>query len=121
MSHKKFFAVDDDASILKIYERALRPMLETVGVEVRIFEGPDDVLEAVAEGAVPDLILTDDCMPGMTGTELAEVLRKRGYAGKILMVSGTANAAVLQRGVDELLEKPFGVTDLRNSVRGLLG
>lgn len=118
---KKLFIVDDDPSIIKVYERMLRPMLETSGVEVQIFGDPGSLLDAVARDGMPTALVTDDRMPVMSGRDLASHLRSRGYAGKILMVSGTADDDVLASGVDELLQKPVDTALLRNTVRSLLG
>lgn len=119
--HKKLFIVDDDSSIIKVYDRMLRPMLETTGVEVQTFMDADSVLQAVEREGMPSVLLTDDRMPIMTGRELASRMRARGFAGKILMVSGTAEDDVRADGVDELLQKPVDTALLRNTVRGLLG
>ena len=121
MNPKRIYIVDDDPSMIKLYDRSLRPQLEIDGVEVRTFFGADVALEAIdRDGSMPDLLLTDDRMPVMTGRELAATLRKRGYAGKILMVSGTAEEDVRASGVDELLGKPIDLPTLRNRVRALL-
>jgi len=118
---KKLFIVDDDSSIIKVYDRTLRPVLETNGIEVQTFGDAGSVLEAIEREGMPTVLLTDDCMPNMTGRELAANLRGRGFSGKILMVSGTADEGVLADGIDELLQKPVDTALLRNSVRSLLG
>jgi FixJ family two-component response regulator len=117
---KKLFIVDDDAAIIKVYDRMLRPMLETNGIEVQTFGDAGSVLEAIEREGMPTVLLTDDRMPNMTGRELASSLRERGYGGKILMVSGTADEDVLADGVDELMQKPVNTALLRNTVRSFL-
>lgn len=117
---KKLFLVDDDASTIKLYDRLLRPQMETNGVDFRTFLMPEDLLKAIDQDGMPDVLVTDDRMPGMTGREIAVILRGRGYAGKILMVSGTADEKVLGLGVDELLEKPVNTAMLRTSIGMLL-
>lgn len=119
--HKKLIIVDDDPSFIKIYDRSLRPLLETNGVEVETFGDAGSVLEAIDSVGMPTVLLTDDRMPVMTGRELAWSLRERGFDGKILMVSGTADKDVLVDGVDELLQKPVNIDFLRNTIRRLLG
>jgi FixJ family two-component response regulator len=119
--HKKLFIVDDDPAIMKVYDRMLRPILETNGIEVLTFGDAGSVLEAALRDGMPTALLTDDRMPGMSGRELASALRAKGYVGKILMVSGTADSAVYADGVDELLQKPVDTALLRSRVRTLLG
>ncbi|HJV33109.1 MAG TPA: response regulator [Patescibacteria group bacterium] len=118
---KKLFIVDDDPSLIKVYDRMFRPILETNGIEVHTFDDAVSVLEAVERDGMPTVLLTDDRMPRMSGRELAADLRKRGYAGKILMVSGTAGQDVRADGVDELLPKPVDTALLRDTVRRFLG
>lgn len=118
---KKLFIVDDDPSLIKVYDRMFRPILETNGIEVHTFGDAISVIEAVERDGMPTVLLTDDRMPRMTGRELAAELRGRGYVGKILMVSGTAEGDVFAAGVDELLPKPVDTALLRASVRRFLG
>ncbi|HTK60419.1 MAG TPA: response regulator [Candidatus Baltobacteraceae bacterium] len=120
-TRKKLFIVDDDAALIRVYDRMLRPILEINGVEVQTFGDADSVLEAIEREGMPTVLLTDDRMPNMTGRELAARLRQRGYDGKILMVSGTADEDVLADGVDELMQKPVDTALLRNTVRSFLG
>ena len=43
---------------------------------------------AAYEGSLPDVVITDQKMAPMSGTELAAVLRDRGFAGPMLLLSG---------------------------------
>jgi len=71
-----------------------------------------------------DLLFTDVVMPGMTGRELADELRKSQRRLPVLYTSGyTRNAIVhagrLDPGVD-LIAKPFTFEDLAEKVRDVL-
>ncbi|MFO1475485.1 MAG: response regulator [Verrucomicrobiota bacterium] len=71
-----------------------------------------------------DLVFTDYVMPGMGGTELVEEIHKRCPSQPVIMV--TAQATELRRqnavpkGVDCLVDKPFGLEDVRGAVRGVM-
>jgi len=51
-------------------------VLHGAGMEVRVLDSPLQVLEAV-DGFSPDVVILDVQLPGMTGPELAAVLRER--------------------------------------------
>jgi CheY-like chemotaxis protein len=40
-----------------------------------------------------DAVLTDDAMPEMTGVQLTQELRARGFAGRVVVYSGVVDAA----------------------------
>jgi FixJ family two-component response regulator len=71
-----------------------------------------------------DLLLTDVVMPGMSGHELAERLRPRQPAMRVLYMSGYTSDVIAGRGVLEeglhLLEKPFTSLALTRRVRQVL-
>ncbi|MCG3177964.1 MAG: Sensor histidine kinase RcsC [Phycisphaerae bacterium] len=71
-----------------------------------------------------DLLLTDVIMPGVNGVKLAEQLRAARPSMKVLFVSGYADQALSEKGLDgrfaELLVKPFSSDALVRAVRRLL-
>lgn len=81
------YLVDDDRFLLDLYAVKFK----NAGHEVTLFSGGEELLAALRkEGAVtPDLILLDIIMPGMTGFETLEVLRKEnlGKSAKIIFLS----------------------------------
>ena len=79
---------------------------------------------AMAEQERPQLILLDVEMPGINGIEVLCRLRARQFAGKVLMVSGSWNDAILERahmlGVANVVSKPLGLDQLEQAVRDSL-
>ncbi len=94
----------------------LEPDLEVVG---RARDGRE-ALQLAAEAA-PDVVLTDIEMPGMTGLELAEELRRRGSAPRVVIVTTFARSGYLQRalaaGVAGYLLKDSPAERLADAVR----
>jgi len=77
MTHRVYL-VDDDRFLLDLY--AVK--FTNAGHEVGMFSGGEELLIALRkEGApVPDAVLLDVIMPGMTGFETLEVMRKEKLA-----------------------------------------
>lgn len=68
------YLVDDDRFLLDLYAVKFK----NAGHEVTLFSGGEELLAALRkeDAAVPNLILLDIIMPGMTGFETLEALRK---------------------------------------------
>lgn len=94
--------VDDE----ELVRASTADMLSDLGYSVTEAICAEEALRLIDEGLAPDLVVTDHLMPGMSGTELATVLKDRRPATKVLIVSGYAEdegiAADLPR-----LTKPF--------------
>jgi CheY-like chemotaxis protein len=58
-----------------------------------------------------DVVVTDDVMPGLTGTGLASLLRQQRRELPIILMSGYSGPILAQRalavGISELLVKPL--------------
>jgi PAS domain S-box-containing protein len=103
----------------------LRKVLTEFGYSVLTARHGRDALLAAAERAGRiDLLVTDVVMPEMSGRELAETLRDRRPALKVLYISGYTDDEVLQRGVSgremAFVRKPFAAEELVRRVRALL-
>ena len=85
---EKILVVDDVDTIARVYAR----FLEREGYEVRIAFSGQEALEEWGKFH-PDLIISDIRMPGMTGFELANTIRKKAPAQKIILMTGYADEA----------------------------
>lgn len=68
----KVLIVDDDSFLLNMYSLKF----QKAGFEVATSASADDVLRRLKEGFAPDIILLDIIMPGMSGLELLDQIRK---------------------------------------------
>lgn len=99
--------VDDE----DVVRASTADMLEELGYEVLEAASGEAGLALVAEGAVPDLLVTDHLMPGMSGVELAQALRATLPDLPVLIVSGYADVEDLSPGLARLT-KPFRSAEL---------
>lgn len=96
-----------------------------------IFDSPHYELTAVPDGvealakfdANPggyDVIIVDQKMPHLTGVELVSAIRKRGFPGKILVLSAHISSEIREAyermDVHVMFGKPFDVDALRSAV-----
>ena len=115
MSRATILTVDDDPLVLRAITRDLRARY---GGDYRIVpagSGPD-ALAVLAELAVRlrpvALIVTDQRMPGMSGTEMLEQARQHDPAAKLLLLTAYADTdvaikAINDIGLDYYLLKPW--------------
>ncbi len=110
--------VDDEHVIAD----TLAAILNSSGFQAFAAYGGESALELIAT-RVPDLLITDVCMPEMNGVELAVTVRERFPGCKVLLFSGHAASTdlineVRARGYDfELLSKPVHPRDLIDRLR----
>ena len=78
-------------------------------------------LERLRDGAAIDLVITDYAMPGMTGLQLAEALRRLRPGLPVLLATGYAE--LRGEGTDGLprLDKPFEQAALARATEACLG
>ncbi len=77
-----------------------------------------DGLEALelVERMAPDIVLLDMHMPGVSGIDLLRELRRRCYAGKVIVVSASQDEKLLKEALDlgsiDILSKPVDLEQL---------
>ncbi len=110
------FIVDDDPSVLK----GLRLLMKSVKLKVQTYSGAQDFLDAY-DPDQPGCLVLDVRMPGMSGLELQETLRKKNTTIPVIIITGygevpTAVQAMKEGAVD-FLEKPFNAQVLVDQVQ----
>ncbi|HRK17782.1 MAG TPA: response regulator [Hyphomicrobiaceae bacterium] len=105
--------VDD----IELIRRVLRHMLTSLGFEVREADSADAALE-LCDHAMPDLVLLDWQMPGLSAHEFVLALRARRHGSFPRIIYCTTNADVvaiarmMASGCNDFLLKPFDRRDL---------
>lgn len=118
---KTVCVVDDDPMMLDVLAR----ILQRENYELLVSSGGPEMIEKLAShpGSV-DLLVTDYAMPDMQGRELADHVRQRFPAVKVLYQTGFSdmlfeNRVELEEGA-AFLEKPFTARGLREAARLVL-
>jgi DNA-binding response OmpR family regulator len=118
---KRIVVVDDEPSV----GAAVRDLLEPEGFQVDTPTDPQTALPELLR-SVPDLVILDVNMPGMSGWELCALLRRQSATREIPVLFLTGRREVrdritaMQVGGSDYLAKPFGADDLRRKVHSLL-
>ena len=93
-------------------------ILRDQGYDVVEAASGNDALQRVEGGFVPDLLITDQMMPGMRGDALAATLLIRHPSLKVLIATGFSGNAPLAYPI---IGKPYGVETLISHVAAVLG
>ena len=98
--------IDDDES----FRTALVGLLGMLGYEAQGFASAVEFINSGGEGSC-DCIITDFCMPKMSGLDLIQLLTARGSTVPVIMVTGRPEPGLEARaaagGAVCLLMKPF--------------
>jgi FixJ family two-component response regulator len=111
--------VDDDESV----RESLPDLLREFGFAARAFSSAEEFLSSGCLDETSYLIL-DIAMPGMTGPELQQELKRRGKQTPIIFITGrkdeTIRAHVLKQGAVGFLLKPFSDAALLAAIKTAL-
>jgi two-component system CheB/CheR fusion protein len=109
------FVVDDDDAV----RAAIMAVLADDGLQAEAFANGEAFLKAYSNGA-EGCLLVDAYMPGMSGIELLERLRKDGHHLPALMITGQSDVhmavTAMKAGALDFIEKPVGRLELLASV-----
>lgn len=111
--------VDDDPEILRSLRRLLRPE----SFDLLTTDQPPLALTWARSRHI-DLLITDQRMPGMSGTELLATFRDVSPETKTIVLSGFPDTALVVHKsglrIERLISKPWDNDALVSTIRGLL-
>ncbi len=114
----RILVVDDETQITRV----LKTTLSAQGYEVKAVSDGESGCHAALDW-LPDLIITDLSMPGISGVELCRAVRERSQTPIIVLsVRGEEKTKIeaLDAGADDYVTKPFSVNELLARVRANL-
>jgi len=113
--------VEDETDLSEL----MRYNLEAEGFRVMGAESGDEAVERIRDG-VPDLILLDWMLPGLSGIELCRRWRSREETARTPIIMITARGEEEERvrglatGADDYVVKPFSMPELVARIQALL-
>ena len=117
---KTVLLVDDNPSVTRLMER----VLSAEGYQILSACSGEEALQVYAASSRPvDLLVTDVVMPGMSGFELSQNLRRHAADLAIIFVSGYADDVMTAENApagSSFLSKPFRNSEICDLVRNKL-
>lgn len=121
MSGKNILIVEDEAAIREMVRFALGKS----GFNLTEASDTDEAQERLADD-LPDLILLDWMLPGMSGIDLARRLKRDEYTRSVPIIMLTARSEEddrvggLDAGADDYVTKPFSPRELVARIKAVL-
>ena len=121
MNQKTVLCVDDEINVL----RSLKRLLRNEDYRLITANGGEDGLAVLAEEEV-SVVLSDQRMPGMTGTEFLSIVKEKYPECVRVVLSGYADAATILDSINKgaiyrFLTKPWNDEEIRITIRQCLG
>jgi len=110
------YIVDDDEAIRTLW----RWLMESNGIDVQTFATARAFSDVYREGGLACLVL-DVRLPGMSGLELQEYLKREGIEIPSVFVSGHGDVptavSAIKGGAVDFIQKPFGYREVLSIIQ----
>jgi PAS domain S-box-containing protein len=118
--HANVLLAEDEPLVRSIITK----MLTRVGCQVRAVNDGPSLLRELELGPLPDLIMTDVMMPGLSGARLLSALEEVNPGCPLLLMTGYTGEDIRDlltgRSRHQLLRKPFAQAELMHALEELL-
>jgi len=113
--------VEDDEGVRDFIVSALT----SLGYEVKAVSSAEEAMQLLNTANVKiDLVLTDVVMPGISGQELAEQIKKYFAKLPVIFISGYTDDHIAEHGVLGLdihfVQKPFSIMELSEKIQQVI-
>ena len=119
-NRRRILVVDDEVSQREL----LGGFLESLGIHVEQAGSAEDALESI-RGSVPEMVLLDVRLPGMSGIDALPEIRKISADLPVLLITAYADlrqaVAAMKIGADDYLAKPLDLDELETVIFDSIG
>jgi CheY-like chemotaxis protein len=121
MAPKRVLVVDDNREV----RRMITASIKTLDAEIEVLDVPSAEEALFINASLPlDLMVIDFRLPGMSGLEMVDRLRKRKPEAKVILVTGIEDLATRQQiseaGADAFFFKPIEISNFLDAVKRCL-
>ncbi len=115
------FVVEDDPDILEL----LQFNLDKEGFRVKLEKNGEKAFESISAN-LPDLVVLDLNLPGLSGIEICKYLRENPRTKELPIIMLTARSQEIDKiigfeiGADDYVTKPFGIREFIARIHALL-
>jgi len=118
MKSNLIYVVDDDYSLRRLMEYTI----QSWGYRVRSFPSAESLLKNLDEG--PEVILLDHMLPGMSGLETLNAVKRRSPELPVIMLSAQARidvaVEIMRAGATDYFTKPVDLKRLQFSLNNAI-
>nr|WP_321382584.1 sigma-54 dependent transcriptional regulator [uncultured Vibrio sp.] len=111
------FFIDDEADL----RLAIEQTFELADIDAQFFPDAESALLAMKTGDEPGVVITDICLPGISGMNLLNTLVQRDNHLPVIMITGHGDISMavnaLHQGAYDFIEKPFSPEQLVETVK----
>ncbi len=116
-THRKILLIEDDQCMREL----IGHFFKSKGYEISSFGDAETAYESLTKNKSQcDIIVSDQCLPKMTGMELSQSLKKQGSSTPFIIVTGQKDNSIQteadRSGVYGCMYKPLKLASLQNLV-----
>ncbi|MCK6262005.1 sigma-54 dependent transcriptional regulator [Vibrio sp. ZSDE26] len=110
------YFIDDEIDI----RTAIEQSFELEDINARFFPSAEEALLAIKEEGAPKVIVSDICLPGISGENLLSTVLKQHSDVPVILITGHGDismaVAAIQNGAYDFIEKPFSPSRLIETI-----
>lgn len=110
------FFIDDETDI----RIAIEQSFELADIEARYFASAEEALLATKQGGMPLVVVTDICLPGLSGQNLLTSIHHQDPDVPVILITGHGDISMavqaMHDGAYDFIEKPFSPERLIETV-----
>lgn len=122
----KVLVVDDEKDVEMLFRQKFRKEIKQDDLDLVFAFSGREALEILEESNPPSVVyvFSDINMPGMTGIELLQIIKKKFPQIKVSMISAYGDTEnynkAINSGAKEFFTKPIDFTSLKEEIRGIM-